>query len=538
MPFLICYSETDNSQTFTLLPGVNTIGREQNNHISISDVGRSVSRYHAEIDVADDHSTVRDLQSSNHTFVNGAQVQQWNLQDGDMIRFGNVACKFVLTLPAPDLAPEVLPSETENFSIVRRISPEQSRIEIRQLLEQSMPQGTALKLRQDQTQRNTDKLRILLEVGKELSAPGSLDGLLEKILNLLFEIMAVDRAVILLVNDATGRLERKAVKSRFGNPSEDILYSTQIAELVLQQGDAILTNDARLDQRFDTTESILQQAIRASMCVPLQTSESTIGVLYVDNQSQAYVFAEEDLDFLIAMGNQAAIAISNTRLSQKMQAEAVMRAKLERFFPRAVSQQIQREEDLKIVETEVTALFSDITGFTQMAASMEPRQILELLNEYFTVMVEDIVFHYAGTLEKYIADALLAVWGSPYRQADDAKRAVEAAIEMQQAMQRLNQQRNLQWQIHIGLNTGKVAAGNIGSRQLIQYTHIGDTMNVASRICNVAGASEILISQATLDSLGNWQPPVEFLPPTSVKGKDQPLQLYRVLWQEINLKTL
>jgi len=194
---------------------------------------------------------------------------------------------------------------------------------------------------------------------------------------------------------------------------------------------------------------------------------------------------------------------------------------------------------LGIVETEVTALFSDISGFTEMASQMQPRQVIELLNEYFKVMVEDIVFRFEGTLEKYIADALLAVWGSPYRQDDDAHRALQAAIAMQWAMSELNDKwrkegRYRQIQIHIGLNTGLVAAGNIGSDKLIQYTNIGDTMNVASRICNVAKAGEIVISQATLDTVKKIvPPPVEALPPVMVKGKSQPLQLYKVLWQSL-----
>jgi adenylate cyclase len=146
------------------------------------------------------------------------------------------------------------------------------------------------------------------------------------------------------------------------------------------------------------------------------------------------------------------------------------------------------------------------------------------------------VFPYEGTLEKYIGDALLAVWGAPYPKEDDTERAVRAAIEMQWAVCRLNeewaQQRNLQIQIHIGINTGKVAAGNIGSEKLIQYAAIGDTTNVTSRICSLAKAGEILISQNTFDKLRGWKLPVEKLKPVWVKGKDQPLQLYRLLWEE------
>lgn len=174
-----------------------------------------------------------------------------------------------------------------------------------------------------------------------------------------------------------------------------------------------------------------------------------------------------------------------------------------------------------------------------MSSKMSPRQVIEMLNEYFKVMVEDIVFEYEGTLEKYIGDALLAIWGAPYQQPDDANRAVKAAIAMQWAVCRLNQQwvkqRNLQIKIHIGLNTGKVAAGNIGSPRLIQYATIGDTTNVTSRICSAANAGEILISQSTFDKLSDRTLPIEKIPPVLVKGKDRPLQLYRLHWERVKL---
>ena len=132
---------------------------------------------------------------------------------------------------------------------------------------------------------------------------------------------------------------------------------------------------------------------------------------------------------------------------------------------------------------------------------------------------------------------MLAVWGAPYQKSDDVNRAVRAAIEMQWAVLRLNeqwmQQRNLQIQVHIGLNTGVVAAGNIGSEKLIQYATIGNTTNVTSRICCAAKAGEILISQTTLDKLRDWSLPVEKMLPLLVKGKNQPLQLYRVLWNQV-----
>lgn len=510
---------------------------------TITLIHRSLSRHHAKIAIAEDSVTIADLGSLNHTFVNDTQIDQCQLQDGDSIRCGSVSFKFVRELGS--YAPKPPKEEGSDLSILSRFSPEQTRVAIQDLLHQdsAADRGSALKLRQqDAEQRAVDKLKILLEVGKQISSPDEPDKLLEKILDLLFQIVRVERAVILMINEETGQLERRAVKFRAGIPADDRFYSTTIVNYVYQNGDSVLSADARFDERFNIAHSILTQAIHASMCVPLKPREEVIGVLYADNLSRSNVYSPEDLEFITALVNQAAIAVDNARLYEKMEAEAVMRTKLESFFPQAVTKKLKEEGNLEIIDTEVTALFADISQFTELSSTMEPRQVIEMLNEYFQVMVEDIVFQYEGTLEKYIGDALLAVWGAPYQQADDAHRAVKSAIAMQQAVCHLNEQwmhrRNLQIQIHIGLNTGKVAAGNIGSQKLIQYATIGDTTNVTSRICSAAQAGEILISQSTLDKLGVKESylvgdrtlPIDKLPPVRVKGKDQPLQLYRIVW--------
>jgi adenylate cyclase len=131
----------------------------------------------------------------------------------------------------------------------------------------------------------------------------------------------------------------------------------------------------------------------------------------------------------------------------------------------------------------------------------------------------------------------MATWGAPFSHPDDADRALRAAVRMQQALLRLNEHRRAhqleELQIHIGLNSGPVAAGNIGSQRFLQYATIGDTTNVASRVCSAAGAGEILITQSTHDRLTERLWRLEPLPPTSVKGKDEPLMLYRVDWHAV-----
>ncbi|MCW6036989.1 FHA domain-containing protein [Spirulina subsalsa FACHB-351] len=539
--FLVCLPDTRQERSFPLQDGSNIIGRSPNNHIAIKH--NSLSRRHAEIIVGQKGVVLRDLNSLNGTFVNEQQIHQEQLvQPGDMIVCGMVIFKLIYKGVSPFATnpdPQEQGIDTQGIPIVRQLSPRQTRIEIQDILDSSSPRqtGSALKIReQNEAQRALDKLKILLEVSKELSSPEDPDKLLEKILDLLLKIMNVDRAAILMVNETTRQLEQKAIRSRSGISISYQFYSTQITNYVLKHGDAILTDEARKDQRFEGSDSILIQAIRSSMCAPLQPKEEVLGVLYVDNLSCSKAYTEEDLEFLTALASQAAIAIENARLTNKMQSEAIWRDKLERFFPTAVSRKLREEGHLDIIDTEVTALFADISDFTKMSSTMQPREVIEMLNDYFNVMVEEIVFAYEGTLEKYIGDALLAIWGAPYPQENDAQQAVQAAIDMQWAVRRLNREwkkRNRQpIAIHIGLNTGKVAAGNIGSRKLIQYAAIGDTTNVTSRICNVARAGEILLSQSTMDQLQPGLFALEKLRPVRVKGKTEPLQLYRLDWRQ------
>ncbi len=537
MSYLIYDPDTPNQKVYTLESGINTIGREDDNTIVV--LHGYLSRHHAQIVISSnsDCATLTDLQSLNGTFVNECKIEECQIKHGDLIRFGSVFFKFVKTFPTPQQKP--INEDTSNLSILRQVAPEKTRITMQELLQPEKADHSVLKLRnQDAHQRSVNKLQILLEVSKQLSSPEESDRLLQKILDLLFEIMQVDRAAILMVDEQTGELEQKAVKLQFDSQENALFYSKRIANFVRKQGNGILTDDARIDTLFNDSVSILKQGIHAAMCVPLKPRDTVIGVLYVDNLSMTDIYSEEDLEFLTCLANQAAIAIENSRLYTQMQAEAVMRDKLERFFPRTVSRKLREEGNLEIVDTEVTALFADISNFTKMSSQMEPRQIIEMLNEYFQVMVEEIVFPYEGTLEKYIGDALLAVWGAPYRKPNDVDLAVQAAIDMQWAVRRLNQvwiqRKRRPIQIHIGLNTGNVAAGNIGSAKLIQYATIGDTTNVTSRICNLAKPNEILIAQSTLDKLNNRTIPVEKMPPMRVKGKSKPLDLYRVLWYKTN----
>jgi adenylate cyclase len=189
--------------------------------------------------------------------------------------------------------------------------------------------------------------------------------------------------------------------------------------------------------------------------------------------------------------------------------------------------QLQRGGELRAA----TVVFADIRGFTTMSEQMTPQEVVALLNEYFELMV-DVIFKHNGMLDKFVGDELMAVWGAPLSRADDTIRAVLAAIEMQAVVRDLNNERARQGlktiQIGIGLNSGEVVAGYMGSTKSMNYTVMGDTVNTAARFCSAAGPTEILIGERTWAQVHD-RVRAEILPPTKLKGKLEHVDIYRVL---------
>jgi adenylate cyclase len=528
---LIVNSGRTDERVIALKPGSLTIGRAPENEISV--LHHSLSRRHARIDVTDAGVLLQDLESKNGTFVNNTRIDRFQLRGGETVRCGDVT--LVVDSADTATAPRPVPEPLASPTMVRNINEDVTRFGIERLLNvQSNAMGGALNLRHGpEAERAQDKLRILLKVGQALSSPESIDKQLHKILDLLMQILDVDRAAILLVNPATGVMEPRVVKGR--NASfETHTFSTSIVQYVRDHSVAALFADAAHDPRLAEAKSVFGLSIQASLCAPLKPRDDVLGVLYADNRTTPNRFQAEDLEFLSAFANQAAIAIENAMLYDRIERDAVRQNNLLRFFPPSTAARLAEQDmvTLEPIETEVTALFSDISGFTAMSSTMTPLQVVALLNEYFPPMSE-IVFKHEGTLEKYIGDALLAVWGAPFRHAEDPVRAVLAAINMQKSMADFNARRTdgRALRIHIGVNTGPVAAGNIGSDRYIQYATIGDTTNVASRICSAAGPGEVLMSETTRQKIDDPSIKTEPVPPVSVKGKDAPLHLHRVLWK-------
>ncbi|MEI6189520.1 MAG: adenylate/guanylate cyclase domain-containing protein [Chitinophagia bacterium] len=215
--------------------------------------------------------------------------------------------------------------------------------------------------------------------------------------------------------------------------------------------------------------------------------------------------------------------------------------KLKSTFKKYVSKQIvdqllENDDMLNLggQEQEATILFSDIRGFTSMSETMAPNEVVETLNEYFNLMIE-IIFKYNGTLDKIIGDALMVIYGAPNSTEQDTENAVLTAIEMQEKLIEFNQDRIINLQspikIGIGINRGKVISGNIGSKQQMNFTVIGDSVNLASRLCSVAAADEIIVSEAVWKKVKPLKLyKAKKLNPVKVKGKVKPIEIKEILY--------
>jgi adenylate cyclase len=276
------------------------------------------------------------------------------------------------------------------------------------------------------------------------------------------------------------------------------------------------------------------QGIRSSMAVPLLHTGEIFGVLVLDSQIAANAFTEKDLSLLQNIGNQAAIAIQNSLYAAKLEAEAVTRERFQRLLSPAIAEQVLsgKVEVKKGGELrDTTILFTDIRGFTAWSESRAAQNVVEMLNEYFELMVE-IIFEHEGTLDKFVGDEIMALFGAPVAHPNDPYRAVKTAIEMLEVLEQFNQQRLAAGEdkvtIGIGINTGEVVAGYLGSSKALEYTVIGDAVNTGSRLCSLAKAGEIIISENTYNRVKDHFEVVE-LPPTSLKGKSKPLKIFNVI---------
>ena len=532
MPYRLVSLSGD--QTYELPAGRSlVVGRGVSSDIAIYDP--TISRRHAELTVGTDGVRVKDLGSSNGTCINGTRVSAGKLNPNDSITFGKVLfqLKDQKTMGDGSAASLPLPAyPVPGDTIVRQL-----------MVSGGGPPGITTHDRPSgfgqlrvaaatAEERQAKKLSLLLDIAQKLSAEFDLDKLLRNVVDMMFEVMNVDRVTIVLRNEATGDLVPSMSRSRLGDTQVQQVPRS-IAEKVVQERVAVVSDNTATDSRFKG-QSIVMQSVRSAMCSPLMAAgDRVLGLLYVDSVTATNSFSDEDLQFLVAFSGLVAIGIRNSSYAEQVKREAMVRSNFERYFAPNIAAEIAQQDTVVPLGGDrrpITILFSDIRGFTSMAESMRPDAIAQLLTEYFSEMVE-IIFEHGGTLDKFVGDSVMALWGAPIAQPGDPDRALKAAMAMQDAIRRLNER----WVsagrpeigVGIGINYGEVFAGNIGSHRRLEYTVIGDAVNVANRLCSEAGPGEILVSEALCQVVKEYAD-YEYLPEMALRGRTRSVQVYRV----------
>ena len=347
-------------------------------------------------------------------------------------------------------------------------------------------------------------LTLLSDVGRLLVETNTLSEMLERVVQLVFDGVPAERCFLLLGGDGDEPLTPRVVRQRDATGPTQAAISRTIVDRVMTDRVALLAANAQLDPRLREGESIRVQNIRAFMCAPLWNRTDVIGVLYADNPVVGR-FSGADLDLFTALSNSAAVTIERARLTERVLVETRRRERLQRYHSPAVVEQILNtdvEGDAPFLaqERDVSVLFADLVGFTTRAEKLAPDEVAQLLNSCLASMSE-AVFEQDGTLDKFIGDALLAVFGAPFDQPDHHLRAVRTAQGIRRRLNDLNRERGEDpLAVRIAINSGLAMAGDIGSPRRREYTVLGDVVNTASRMqSEVAAAGQIVISRATFD---------------------------------------
>ncbi len=521
----VIYRDTRGVRRTHTLDNVTSIGRHPEQDIQLLD--RVVSKEHAVIEKdIEGYYYVRDLDSRNGTYIDGEEVNsQIYLTDGATISVGSTDLTFHEDPTKVDSQNRVTIHADELESHI------QNRI-AHQADEGFLPESKINEV--SVLRRDYEKLRIAHALSQSIGVETDLDVLLEKILEKAFEIFPADHGVILMRLPDSERLIPMVVRGR--DPSigvGDVRISRTILNEVIDEKQAVLSSDAMKDDRFSGAHSIILGNIRSTMSVPLLLEERLLGVIHLDSTVESGAFTEKDLQILTGFARQAAVLINHHRLLKKMEEEIVVREKLHRLLsPQLVEEVVSGRLEMKKGGElrRATVMFADIRNFTSYSESHTPQQVVELLNEYFELMV-DIIFKHEGTLDKFIGDEIMAIWGAPLARPDDAERAVRCAIEMQEVIGTFNANRQAgdeeTLRIGVGLNTGEVVAGYMGSTKSMNYTVMGDVVNTATRICSVAGPGEIVVGPDTYEQVHKLVV-ADKLPPTELKGKSEKVDMFNI----------
>ena len=509
------------------------VGRSVDCDIMLPARTQGVGRIHALFRLTDNGWVIQDNSSRNGTFVNGERIQTSGpLAPGDTIRLGAFAIRFEAVghsssrsgiLDLGGLVSSNLELEAVDSDNVRICG---SRSMNRMSL--ALERGLSGDDEPDSFQVSPEQ-RLFHLIGESLASSTNLNDMLARILQTVFECAPVRSGMIALVA-SSGEVVPRVSRSEGENP---VRVSRSIIRKAIADQSALLIEDA---QSFSGTSSIGILNIRSAICVPLYNKGTVSGVIYVEGNSLESTLHQEHLEVLSTVALFSAVAIRQAGLREEIHQEQKRRSNLARYFSPSVVDQIIARSDasgdaMLVEERNVSVLFADLKGFTAMSETMSPADVVHLINEIWERM-NTVVFRHYGALDKFMGDGMMAFFGAPLAINQHGIAAVRAALEMQAELDRFNMASGRPpVEMRIGINSGPVVMGDIGSKSRKDFTVIGDTVNVASRLeSTVAAPGQVIIGPATYEHVSDVFR-CQACTPVPLKGKSQTVQPYQVFPQ-------
>jgi adenylate cyclase len=450
-----------------------------------------VSRLHGRIWQEGDLYWVEDLNSSRGTQLNGVEIKgrgKRQLQREDSILAGQTTLRV-------DLAETQERSQKTNYlEQGTLLLPEkrhaESGVAISQDVDATAVSPVPIAGDGDDSAR---RLSMVCDLPFHFATKTNLETLLPAIVDQLVEVIPTGESWALVLREpGTDALLLKAYH---------FVQKTYLSETLLRR--AMADRKGFIWKRtaeVDLSGSIARSGMEIGMYAPLLWQGEALGAICAGALNAKASFTDEDLRLLVLVGHYAAMAVATHRLQEKLRQESVIKANLLRqFSPKVAEQMLAHRGRLRLggQRSEVTILNSDIRGFTQLARDMDPDEVVEMLNDYLGVLVP-VIFAHNGTIDKFMGDAILAIFGSPESDPKQHENAVRAGIEMQSAVAKLNEARKLRdapcRDFGIGIHCGEVVHGFVGTSDRMEFTVIGDAVNRTARYCAAACGSEILIS--------------------------------------------
>ena len=504
MAYLIVESGSNQGQQFEIHDEA-VIGRHSSCDIVLAAAG--MSRRQCRLFEDGGCYVVEDMKSRNGTFVNGEQVRGTRrLATNDIVNVSHYMLRFIeheSTTEETTYAGSFILDD--NRSLGTSISMDASYYSALSGQDEdgNFDPTTLDRLASSEIELQK-RLDIFYQVAQALTSASEDKELLHEVIECLFTVFPqADRAFV-MTGQHLDDMQISYVKTRDEKRESigEITVSRTVLEDVLTKREALLVADMDSDVHYGQAVSIIAQEINSVMCVPMICQDEIFGVVQIENFSISDPFEGKDLNMLVGIAVQAALFLRNAKLMRDVAVEANRRSQLQRFFSPTVARQVMNEDvQLGGELREGCVMFCDIVGFTSLSEKVGAREVIKCLNEYFGVMVS-IILDEQGTVDKFGGDAIMAVWGAPLAIEGDTGHALACALRMQNAIVAFN--RNIidhgvqPFVMGVGLHSGEFIAGNIGSEDRMEYTVIGDHVNIAKRVESKATGNMLMISESFL----------------------------------------